>query len=437
MRVALRLSLVLIAAIAMAGCRAAGVAPTGPTPPPEPKLSFRFDDFVREHNQNARLIKTVDARPSIQVTMALPDGEEQSGGVNGRLKILQPTNFKLEVATMTTNLADIGSNDEQFWFWIQDRENKHVYFCDYADLPASEVAPTYQPDWIVRAMGLKPITPDEAAVARVSPGPEPGTTLIRFPASRTGGASFAREIVVADVTNRVTELRVFDRDGKTLIGHAEIESYRDIPLPSQTDAETEAETETGGTEALAGADRRGRGEPKTLHIPDHLVLKWKREGLTLDITLPSKSLTLNQPISEEKRAALFVQPKFRGYTPFDLAAASREQGREIAAGGEVSVRETLPAPEPRDRVRLGAPVEIQGGEPVPAEEPKPLSANRRTSSTERPGPKPARPQAPAADPVLLPVFEEVVGPATPRPPASPFRRTATAGELSSGLTLDR
>jgi|GEM_PF-862052 len=431
MRVALRPPLVLIAAIVMAGCRAAGISPTGPTPPPEPKLSFRFDDFVREHNQNARLIKTVDARPAIEVTMTPPDGgRAQSGRVNGYLAVLQPKNFKLELATMTSNLADIGSNDEQFWFWVQNKADKHVYFCDYADLPTSELSPTYQPDWIVRALGLKPITPDEAVAARVSPGPEPGTTLIRFPASRVGGATYAREIVVADVSNRMTEFRVFDRDGKTVLGHAKIDSYRDIPVP------TEDEDEDEGKDA-----REVVGKPKSHHIPDHVVLDWKREGLKLDITL--KSLKLNQPISEERRAALFVQPKLSGYTSFDLAEAGREAAREASAGtgADVSVRETLPPPEPRrGRVRLGPPVDIQGGEPIPPDGTAPLSANRQTSTGRQP-PKPARPQAPtsasAADPLLLPLFEEVIGPASPQPPDSPFQRTARADEVSSGLTLDR
>jgi len=429
MRVALRPPLVLIAALALAGCRAAGVAPTGPTPPPEPKLSFRLDDFVREHNQNARLIKTVDARPSIQVTMTPPDGgEPQSGRVNGYLAVLQPRNFKLELATMTSNLADIGSNDEQFWFWVQNKADKHVYYCDYADLPTSDLAPTYQPDWIVRALGLKPITPDEAVAARVSPGTEPGTTAIRFPASRVGGATYAREVVVADVSNRVTEFRVFDRDGKTVLGHAKIESYRDIPVPADDKDKDDRETAAA---------------PKTHHIPDHVVLDWRREGLKLDITL--KSVKLNQPISEERRTALFVQPKLSGYTSFDLAQASRENARgapaddEAGAGAGVSVRETLPPPEPRGRVRLGAPVEIQGGEPIPPPDgASPTSASRRTSTGSQP-PKPARPQTPAAgaDPLLLPIFEEIVGPATPRPPDSPFQQTARADQFSSGLGLER
>lgn len=425
MRVALRPSLVLIAALAMAGCRAAGVAPTGPTPPPEPKLSFRLDDFVREHNQNARLIKAVDARPSIQVTMTPPDGgEAQSGRVNGRLSVLQPKNFKLELATMTSNLADIGSNDEQFWFWVQSKADKHVYYCNYDDLPTSELAPTYQPDWIVRALGLKPITPDEAIAARVSPGPESGTTAIRFPASRVGGASYAREIVVADVSNRVTAFRVFDHDGKTVLGHAKIDSYLDIPIPADDKAEDDRETT----------------KPKTRHIPDHVVLDWKREGLKLDITL--KSVKLNQPISEDRRAALFVQPKLSGYTSIDLAEASREHAREasMADGAGVSVRETLPPPELRERVRLGAPVEIQGGEPIPPPDgAAPTSASRR-NSIQRASVKPARPQAPAAaatDPLLLPIFEEVVGPATPQPPESPFQRTARADRMSAGLGLER
>ena len=85
-----------------------------------------------------------------------------------------------------STIADIGSNDERFWFWFQNKKDKSVYFCDYADLSSTSLAVTYQPDWIVEAMGLKPITPDEAAQIKMRPGPQPGTTVLTFPATRSG-----------------------------------------------------------------------------------------------------------------------------------------------------------------------------------------------------------------------------------------------------------
>ena len=63
---------------------------------------------------------------------------------------------------MRTVEADIGSNEEEFWFWVHNDE-KRIYWCNYDELESSSLGVTYQPDWIIGALGLKPITPEEAA----------------------------------------------------------------------------------------------------------------------------------------------------------------------------------------------------------------------------------------------------------------------------------
>ena len=81
--------------------------------------------------------------------------------------MVRPRNFKLElISHMGQTKADIGSNDEEFWFWVQNDDDRSIYWCNYDDLESSALAVTYQPDWIMEALGLKPITPEEAASIR-------------------------------------------------------------------------------------------------------------------------------------------------------------------------------------------------------------------------------------------------------------------------------
>ena len=40
--------------------------------------------------------------------------------------------------------------------------DKSIYWCNYDELDSSPLAVTYQPDWIIEALGLKPISAEEA-----------------------------------------------------------------------------------------------------------------------------------------------------------------------------------------------------------------------------------------------------------------------------------
>ncbi|MDG3004534.1 hypothetical protein [Paludisphaera mucosa] len=427
-KAASRMLLALSACLAAAGCRTAGVSPSqrpsAPVVTPEPKLSFHLDEFVREHNQNANRIQTVRANPSIAVTMAAPDGGRgQSGSVYGRLAVVRPHDFKLTLESRAAgvNLADMGSNQDEFWFWVKN-DDKYVFRCAYEDLPKSELSATYQPDWIVSALGLRPITRDEAAAVRILPGVKPGTTLLRLPPLKGEGSAGPREMVVDEATNRMLEYRVFDRDGKTLLGEAKIKHYADVALKS-----------TVATDADAPPP------PATCHIPDKLVLEWKVERLTLDISMSSPP-KINQEIPEAQRTVLFVLPEFSGATTMNLAEMSRTRPRG-ETGGDTTVRETLPAPEPSisrrgtagNGVSLGPPVEIQGARLQSADDPEPAPRPRAGA---RPASRRSAPRATPA-PLVLPVFNEVVGAAPPRLPQSPFQQTASAADLIESPTIER
>jgi hypothetical protein len=388
MRAAPRLMFVLFATLGAAGCRTLGTEPISRDRPPvaRARSAFDVDEFVAEHNQNADRIRSLEARPSIAAAMGPSGNRTNEGHLDGRLAMERPRNFKLELYHIKSTFADIGSNDERSWFWVQNSKDKSVYVCDHAELSSTALAATYQPDWIVEAMGLRPIAPDEATRIKVRPGPEPATTALILPAIGTGPQAYSRVMIVSNLTRKVQEYRVISPDGKNLMAQATIKKYRDLPIPKTGEA--------------AG------GVSESCYVPENIVLDWKKEQLTLDVTL--KRVEVNQ-FDPSRRSALFVEPSPPGYARVDLA----ELARQRQSDGSTTVRETIPAPEPRNRVRLKPPEEIR-------EDGAAVKASRRT----------VQPQSSSS--VLLPVvnLDELVEAPTPTAPGTPIGRTVEPAALS-------
>lgn len=389
--------IVLLATLGAAGCRTIGNEPIARPRPPEAqaRAAFDVDEFVAEHNQNADRIRSLEARPSIAAAMGPPGKRNNEGHVDGRLALERPRNFKLELYNIKSPVADIGSNDERSWFWAQNSKDKSVYVCDHAELSTTALAATYQPDWIVESMGLRPIAPDEAARIKVRPGPEPATTALILPTIGTGAQAYSRVMIVSNLTRKVQEYRVISPDGKILIAQAVIKKYQDLPT-----------SKTG---------RAASGVSELCSVPENIVLDWKKEQLTLDVTL--KRVEVNQ-FDPSRRSALFVEPSPPGYARVDVAELARQRQTD----GSTAVRETIPAPEPRNRVRLRPPEELRNDG----------AAVKASSRRVQPQPK---------SPVLLPVFnlDEVVGAPTPSAPGTPTGRALDpAGwSASTPMSLER
>ena len=116
MKIAWRFLLAMMATLGLGGCRALANGSLAPKSPPLAERAFDVDAFVAEHNGNVAQIQTLEARPSISL------GGKLKGGVDGRLALERPRNFKLELTSLGSTKADIGSNDEEFWFWVDKRQ---------------------------------------------------------------------------------------------------------------------------------------------------------------------------------------------------------------------------------------------------------------------------------------------------------------------------
>ena len=397
MSITRKFGLALMLALSVSGCawNSGSIAPKRPVVGKTAVVDV--DDFVARHNANADKIQTLVAKPAVEIDARGVRMSELRAGTEGRLAMERPQNFKLvlELAGQK-KVADIGSNDQEFWFWVPNERDRSIYWCNYSDLDRTGVAVPFQPDWIVESMGLKAISSEEASQIKVKTGPEAGTSTLTFAPTRVGGEIYHRTLVVNNRDLRIKEHRILAADNRTVVLEAALSDYTDYDLP-----ETRAAVET-------------------CFLANSIRLDWKRERIAFDVKM--KEVRINE-FSPTKSAALFVAPEIEGYERRNLAEMNRGSGRESRTTAR---RSTMPAPDPRSSVRRGDPApEFNDGAVVPRLGQSAAFAPATSASDTQTLPP-------------LPPLQNVVG--APMPSVSTTADARTAGLLrsqASGLSVER
>ncbi len=332
LRLASYILMVVIVATS-AGCRTAGVKDLARNDSNPTRDANSASELLVDHNKNAEKIQSIEVRPNITVAGRRAGLRPMSA--DGRLAIDLPRNFKLELNGPITKVADIGSNDKEFWFWFKENRDQAVYYCNYNANGSSPLAASFQPDWIVEALGLRVIPESEAATIKATPG-EPGTWLLTQRQSNRGGETTFKETVISAATHRILKHRVYAADNKTLLTEATISEYESHRVPGQS----------------------GQSE-ETVYLPKTCRLKWEQEKLTLEVNL--SQVRVNEGFPQARRETLFTEPVFAGIDRKNLATMAGAS--QTAAANEKSpttVRETLPAPPPRVRLSNPTPLGTEG-----------------------------------------------------------------------------
>jgi hypothetical protein len=160
------------------------------------------DQVVAQINRNADRIQALTARDlditSNQVLVPL----------DGRLALEKPRRFRLLVrmpATKTT-VADIGSNDQEFWFYTsQPSQQASLIHCSYEDYGRVQTRIPFQPDWVFDALGLIPLLAEQGHMLR--PGKR-GTVELVSPTVTPQGHNASLITVVQSDSGWIVERRL-------------------------------------------------------------------------------------------------------------------------------------------------------------------------------------------------------------------------------------
>jgi hypothetical protein len=144
--------------VGLAGCGPEGagrinfIRPTGVTPPPT-EIPQK-EDLVSYLNKNAQSIPGIQ---SDDVTLTCYQGINPVGiSLTGKLRCQGPRKFRMTGDLLGGREVDLGSNDQEFWYWIK-RGDPYQFYCSYQAMQEGKVKQMpfpFQPDWVLEAMGM-------------------------------------------------------------------------------------------------------------------------------------------------------------------------------------------------------------------------------------------------------------------------------------------
>ena len=343
-------ALIAAASASAGGCAASRV---GNMPAPgmmadRAPLAPSIADSVLRHNRNAELVQSVEATPTVALRSRM------SGSTSGKMVFERPHNFRFVVkrnSLSTGPLADLGSNDDEFWFWASDKEDRNVYVARYDAPPnpgGSSLA--FQPDWIIEALGLREIPDEEVRQIKTSPG-TPGSGNVIWTHTRTTlQGEPIKKITVLDRNGQIVQHQFFMPGLATPVAIASPSGSMNVVLAEQPS--------------------------RTVRMPEKIklrILPADPKGAPLEMELALNDVKLNQPIDQARRDDLFSLPQIEGSTitrlnePDPRAALSPD-------ARQPRTRQSLNTPPAGAGVELGAPSPVgtdgaffQKRDPMPIE----------------------------------------------------------------------
>jgi hypothetical protein len=253
-------------------------------------------DLVRYLNANAAQV------PALEVGYVDIDAkaEGQPFGAVGKMVCERPRNFYLSAKMLGSPAAQIGSNSQEFWYWIKDAKPAYVYHCSYDDYNRGLVRAVqmpFQPEWLIDALGIAPydenaqyhVTVNQKTVElsqdTVSPQGQPVRRVTVF-AKGPAAVEYGKPQVLAHI--------VYDQKGNVICAAHTL----DVQL-------------VRGTRVV---------------LPHKLRLEWPAEKMVM--TLKLEDVTVTSRIDPNRAQTLFTRHTLAHLPGYDLA-----RGEDRALGG--------------------------------------------------------------------------------------------------------
>lgn len=245
-----------------------------------------------------------------------PSGKDMPSvpiNLHGDLVAVQPRNFRLAASGNLGGKVDLGSNDQQFWMYVNDTKQPLYVFCSHQDFEQGRAklpgGIQFEPDWVMQALGMVhfplPQEQDPRGVKyTVTPSEKDWTYTLSWSATTPTGQAIRKEVVFqadpADPNKRQSQIKrhvMKTTDGK-VIASAEVKAAK---TTKAIDPQT--------------------GQEAPVQYPTHIVLRWEQQKFEMDLTLDQAQV--NQRFSEQQAQRLFTKPNL-GTPPVDLANAKFE-----------------------------------------------------------------------------------------------------------------
>jgi len=120
--------------------------------------NYTPEQLVTYLNNNAGRIQAVQCN---QVSIDVRQGFQNAPGIEGQMVLQKPRNFRLKGKVVGQPAVDLGSNNEEFWFWVGKQDPPYVFHCNYSELSfgQSRLPFPFQPEMVIQALGVSEYDP--------------------------------------------------------------------------------------------------------------------------------------------------------------------------------------------------------------------------------------------------------------------------------------
>lgn len=238
-------------------------------------------DLVASLNDNARRVQSVECR---DVDLDCTKGWE-SVGLRAAMVCQKPRSCRLVAKVMGNTAVDMGSNDQEFWYWLSKADPPYLFHCSHDDFSRGRARTPFpfQPDWVIEALGIAEYDPSKPY--EVVPTAA-GVDLVE----RTHSPQGEPVRKVTRLTRRGNQLQV--------TAHL-LQDAQGREICSALIADAQQDPTTGAV------------------LPRQVQLNWPAERIRMKMRFDRP--TVNPPLTPDRVAVLFTRPALRDVPAYDLA----------------------------------------------------------------------------------------------------------------------
>jgi hypothetical protein len=242
--------------------------------------------LVQYMNRNAQLLKPGEALKCTKLEInCKADGRPV--GLDGSMMCAKPRNFRLQAQLLGQPAVDIGSNDQEFWYWISKNEPPYLFHCSYDALRQGTRIPfPFQPDMVVAALGLAEYDPSKQYVLKNDPRLHYYELV---------------EQAVSPQGQPIQKITVFNK--------------REVPVPTPQVMAHVLKDAQGHTICTATIKKVQQNRETGAIYPSVVMFDWPAQKLQMTMELNNLQVVRVDPGMAER---VFTR-KNLGYQPYDLA----------------------------------------------------------------------------------------------------------------------
>ncbi|MCE9530781.1 MAG: hypothetical protein K8T89_06610 [Planctomycetes bacterium] len=214
-------------------------------------------------------------------------------GLTGFMVAEKSRNFRLTGDALSTQYVDIGSNNNQFWFWVKDGDAP-LYYCSYDNYEKGVKLPMpFQPEWVVQALGMAKYDPTRSYKVELK------RDTYELIENTTVQGQPVRKITV------FTSAPIKDATYPQVIAHI------------VQDAATGKTICQASIRRMRPASYRTAEGEANVSYPSDILLEWPAEQMSM--TMKIGKATVNKRITNEEASRYFTLPSWPGIKSVDLA----------------------------------------------------------------------------------------------------------------------